>query len=301
MSLSFNLKSQKIGGGIDRMSEVKRVKVNSIAPNSKINVRRQGVKENVEKVKASIQEHGYWPEQAIIVRPHPNHGSEYNYENVTGQCRLKACLELGLEEIPAFIFELSDEQAIQRSWLENEMRGDLTFSDRSYWVEKIYKQYNGKGHTAKEALELAAKYLGVTVQTAMNYYTLSVLPDDLKQMVDQKILPTQIANSIVKNTYDRSRFEESQEAMRERTSWILELDRDNRKHAVGALEKLGHKASIADLSAYVNKINESNKHTVQYTIPNVLYDALLQWGQERGLEGEQTIIGYMVAEVLRQK
>lgn len=110
------------------MSTVQIIDVNRIDPNSTINVRRQGVEENVEKVKASIQQHGYWPDQPIIVRPHPDSGSTYDYQNVTGQCRLKACLALELEEIPAFVLELNDDEAIQRSWLENEARGDLTYS-----------------------------------------------------------------------------------------------------------------------------------------------------------------------------
>ena len=54
------------------MSTVQMIDVTVIDPDSTINVRRQGVEENVEKVKASIQQHGYWPDQPIIVRPHPN-------------------------------------------------------------------------------------------------------------------------------------------------------------------------------------------------------------------------------------
>ncbi len=285
------------------MSEVKKIKVSQINPNSTINVRRQGIEQNVEKVKASIQEHGYWPDQPIIVRPHPDSKSQYNYENVTGQCRLKACLELGLEEIPAFILELNDDQAIQRSWLENEVRGDLTYSDRAYWAQRIYKRYSGEGYTGQEALELAAKYLGVKVPTVMKYYTLSGLPEDLNQMVDQGILTLQNAVAIVKNTYDTSRssrFEQSQEAMRERASWILGLDRDKREYAVKALEHLGHQASIADLTEYVTeKISESGR-IVQYAIPSDLHDELLQWGKSRGLEDESTIIGHMVADVLKR-
>ena len=61
--------------------------------------------------------------QPIIVRSHPDSKSEYDYENVTGQCRLKACLALGLKSIPAFVLKLNDDEAIQRSWLENEIRG----------------------------------------------------------------------------------------------------------------------------------------------------------------------------------
>lgn len=282
------------------MSTVQAIDVNLIDPNSTINVRRQGVEENVEKVKTSIRQHGYWPDQPIIVRPHPDSKSVYDYQNVTGQCRLKACLELGLGEIPAFILELNDDEAIQRSWLENEVRGDLTYSDRAYWVERIYKRYSGEGYTGQEALELASKYLGVTTQTVMRYYTLSGLPEDLKQMVDQGSLPSRIAVPLVRNTYDRARLKQSQSAMRDRASWILGLDRDTRKHAVKALEQLGHKASIADLNAYVAKKGRESKRVVQYAIPTELYDKLLQRGEERGLDDEQTIIGHMVVETLRR-
>ena len=282
------------------MNTVQTLDVRRIDPNSTINVRRQGVEENVEKVKASIQQHGYWPDQPIIVRHHPDSDSRYDYQNVTGQCRLKACLSLGLEEIPAFVLELNDDQAIQRSWLENEMRGDLTYSDRAYWVEKIFKRYNGDGYTAHEALELAANYLGVTVPTVMRYYTLSALPDDLKKMVDTGSLSAQNAAAIVKNTYDGARFRQSQDSMRERASWILGLDRDTRKHAVKALEHLGHSATIAALNADVSRRQEDSRRVVQYAIPAELYDDLLQWGEERDLDDEQAIIGHMVAEALRR-
>jgi ParB-like chromosome segregation protein Spo0J len=204
-----------------------------------------------------------------------------------------------LEEIPAFILELNDDEAIQRSWLENEVRGDLTYSDRSYWTERIYNRYSGEGHTAQEAIELAAKYLSTTVQTVIRYFRLSVLPEDLKQMVDKQTLNLQIASAIVLNTYDASNFEASQEAMRQRASWILGLDRDSREHAVKALDELGHKASIADLTAHVQeKISESSR-VVEYAIPGELYDELLQWGKSRGLEDESTIISHMVADVLK--
>ena len=280
------------------MSEVKAIQVSLIDPESEINVRRQGVEQNVEKVKASIQENGYWPDQPIIVRPHPKPESAYDYQHVTGQCRLKACLALELEEIPAFILELNDDESIQRSWLENEMRGDLTASDRAYWTERIFKRYSGEGYTAQEAIELAAQYLGVKAQTVQGYYALVALPEDLKEMVDQRSLPEGIAISLVRNTFDGSRIEQSHDAMRERASWILGLDRDSREHAVNALKQLGHRASIADLTAYVTEKMSESSRVVEYAIPSELHDELLQWGRSRGLEDESTIIGHMVADVL---
>ena len=282
------------------MHTIQTIDVNRIDSDSPINVRRQGVDDNVEKVKTSIQQHGYWPDQPIIVRPHPDTNSKYDYQNVTGQCRLKACLALGLAEIPAFILELDDNEAIQRSWLENEIRGDLAPSDKAYWTEKIYKRFNGSGYTANEAIELAAKYLGVTVQTVVGYYRLVSLPETVKEMVDKGILTQKLANAIVLHTYDRYRFKQSQQTMEERASWILNLDRDNREHAVRALQRLGHKASITELTAEVLRISKESRRVVEYAIPLELYDDLMEWGQERGLENESEIIGRMVGESLRR-
>lgn len=195
---------------------------------------------------------------------------------------------------------MNDDEAIQRSWLENEVRDDLTYSDRAYWTERIYKQYSGEGYTGQEALELAAKYLGVTLQTVMRYFRLSVLPEDLKQMVDQGILTATNASTIVLNTFDASHFEQSQEAMRERASWILGLDRDSREHAVKALEDLKHSASIADLNAYVTEKTSESSRIVQYIIPRDSHETFLKWGRNRGLEDESTIISHMVADVLNR-
>ena len=282
------------------MSAVQQIKLSQIDPDSSINVRRQGVEDNVEKVKVSIRQHGYWPDMPVVVRPHPDSSSEYDYEHVTGQCRFKACLELGLEDIPAFVFDLSDEQAIQRSWLENEARGDLTYSDRAYWTERIFKQYSGDGYTAQEALVKAADYLGVTTQTVSRYYTLVALPDDLKEMVDQGILSNSNAVTIVRNTFDGAQVEKSQQSMRDRASWLLGLARDDREHAVNSLQKLGHSASIADLTKDVMAKIEAAGLKVEFAIPQELHGRLIEWGKERGLEGESAIIGHMVADVLRR-
>ena len=280
------------------MSEITQIPVANIDPESDVNVRRQGIEENVENVKASIQEHGYWQDQPIIVRPHPDPTAAYDYQHVTGQCRLKACLGLGLEEIPAFVIELSDDDAIQRSWLENEVRGDLTYSDRAYWTERIYNQYAGAGYTGQEALELAAKYLGVQYPTVIRYFRLSVLPEDLKKMVDMGNLTVAHAGAIVQNTFDASHFERSQRAMTDRASWLLDFERDDRLHAIKALEELGHQASIADLTAEVREKMRQSSLVVEYAIPTDSYEAFLEWGKQRGLEDESTIISHMVADVL---
>jgi len=283
------------------MEEIRNIKVSSIDPESTVNVRRTAVEANVQRVKESIEQHGYWSDQPITIRPHPDSSSEYEYEVITGQCRLKACLELRLEEIPAIVTELDDDKAIQRSWLENEARGELTISDRSYWVERIYKKYEGSGYTGNEAIEMAAKYLGVTPQTAVAYARLIVLPKDLKEMVDKKILPQKYAVSIAKETVNLNDLKGSQDRMRERAKWFNNLDKNRRRHFTEVLEKLGAGASIEDLDAELDKIMSQEGRTLQVTIPGDLHEELLRWGKERGLEDEKTIISHMLAEILRRK
>jgi len=281
------------------MSNVQNIQTGSIDPDSTVNVRLRGVDENVEKVKASIERFGYWPEYPIVVRPHPNPGSGYEYEHVTGQCRFKACLASGVVEIPAFVLNLSDDEAIQRSWGENEARGDLSYSDKSDWVEKIYKKYCGDGHTTDEALKLAAQFLGVSVSTAINYYTLVALPDDLKDTVDKGSLPTAVARSIVKNTYNGARVPESQQTMRERANWYLDLNREHRKYTEDALKSCGHNDSVESLNARIKDKITASELTVEYKIPGELHSELLRWGKGRGLEKESEIVARMVVDAIR--
>jgi len=278
------------------MSTVQNIQTGSIDPDSTVNVRLRGVDENVEKVKNSIEKFGYWPEYPIVVRPHPDPGSGYEYEHVTGQCRFKACLASGVAEIPAFVLDLSDDEAIQRSWGENEASGDWAFSDKSHWVEKIFKKYSGDGNTATEALDLAARYLGVSVQTAMNYYTLAVLPEDLKDMVDRGVLPTAVARNIVKNTYNAARVPESQQTMRERAGWYGDLNREHRKYAEDVLKNCGHNDSVESLNVRIKDTVAALELVVEYKIPGELHSELLRWGKGRGLEKEHEIVAQMVVD-----
>ena len=173
------------------MSEVRQIEVNSIDPRSDINVRRLGISENVQKIKSSIKQHGYWPHQPIVVRPHPNPESGYEFQHIAGQCRLRACLELGFSDIPAFVVEMSDDEAIQLSWLENEVRTELLPSDKAFWTDHFYKHYAGNGYTPSDALKRAAKYLGVTYKTVQVYWGLSALPEKAMEMVDHKLMALQ--------------------------------------------------------------------------------------------------------------
>ena len=70
--------------------------------------------------------------------------------------------------------------------LKTKYGGDLTFSEKAYWTEKIFNKYKGEGKTQSESYELTAKYLGRSPETIRGYYGLINLPEDLMQEVDSK-------------------------------------------------------------------------------------------------------------------
>lgn len=284
------------------MSEVTQVLVSKIDPKSEVNVRRLGIADNVERVKSSIQKHGYWPDQPIVVRPHPDSASEYEFQHITGQCRLRACIELGLTDIPAVVEDnVSDEEAIRRSWGENEHRGELLMSDKAYWADYFYKSYKGNGYTGKEALDLAAKFLGVKdSKTVQKYFRLSMLPDEVMELVDSNLITQDQAGAIVVNTYDASHYDESQQKMIDRAAWLQQQpSQEGRRFAIEAMNELKHAASIEELSNYVMEKFEEIKLMVDVVIPPSLYDNFLQWGNNRGLEDKSIIMSHMIAETLR--
>ena len=285
------------------MSEIKHpeeIEVTSIDPNSSVNVRRLGIDENVEKVKASIAQHGYWAEHPIVVRPHPDSTSTYEFQHVTGQCRLKACLALGLERIPAVVLELNDDDAIQRSWSENEAKGDLSFADKAFWTEKIYKRFRDEGRSGEEALEVAAAFLAVTTNTVREYFRLSVLPDEVMTMVNQGLITSKQAQTIVTNTYDVSHAAESEQKMIDRAAWLQRHDNEGRKFAVEALNNLKHSATTDELGEYVREKVKESAREIQIIIPEDLHNELLKWGNQRGLIDTPTMISHMIADTLRK-
>ena len=176
---------------------------------------------------------------------------------------------------------------------------DLTQSDKAYWVEKIYTKYNGNGHTSQESLELAAKYLNVTPQTAQNYFTLVALPESLKEMVDKSVLSQAFATQLVRNTYNKMHLEESEEEMKKRADWYLKLQDTERKYASKALNELKHGATIEQLTSYVaDKMSQENQK-VEFTIPERLKNNFYKWGEQQGLDDTQSILSHMVSETLK--
>lgn len=269
------------------MNEIVPVKLSEIDPKSTANVRRTGIEESVEVVKSSIEKNGYWPEFPIVLRPHPEPQSEFAYENVSGQCRMKAALALGnLEKIPAIIVDLSDDEALQRSLSENDKSTPLSFSDYTYWVEKKYNEFRAQGCTAGEAYEKTAKFWNISPAKAKEYYRLGGLPESVKRRVDNGSLRTHIADAIVKSSDSIADEEEKKKVMEAKAEWIGNCETKERAIAKKAMLQSGNKATPEDLEKKMEELGNSGK-TLKVELKEGDDLKLQKWGVKHvaGIQG----------------
>ncbi len=274
------------------MPGIQDVPISSIDPESKVNVRRTAVEDNVEKVKTSIQTHGYWPDQPITLRPHPDADSEYEYQYVVGQCRFTAASQLGIEAIPALVLELTDDQALRRSWVENEARGELTASDKAYWTEHFYNKFTAEGLTKGEVWKKTAEWMGVTEQTVRHRFPLAFLPEPVKEMMNQGRLPEQDGRLIAEKTA------QDDDLMVERAQWLANQPSrsDARKFAREVIADAGGTASVAELEEKVQ--TRKRVISIRIEILDDQHDDFMSWGKGKGIYDATTIVSAMIADAI---
>jgi len=114
--------------------------------------------------------------QPILVR-HKNDG----YEVVAGERRLRAAQSLGLEEIPALIKDVSDEEALVLALIENIQREELNPIEEG----KAYKRLMDEFHLNQEQV---ADAVGKERPTVSNILRLLKLPQAVQDAVAKKMI-----------------------------------------------------------------------------------------------------------------
>ena len=241
------------------MNEIVKVKLSEIDPKSTVNVRRNKVKESIEVVKSSIEKNGYWPEFPIVLRPHPDLQSEFAYENVSGQCRMKAALAVGHEEIPAIIVDLNNDEALQRSLSENDKSTPLSFSDYTYWVEKKHNEFRAQGCTAGEAFKKTAEFWNIKDRKAKEYYRLGGLPESVKERVENGSLSITVADAIFKSSDSIADEEEKKKVMEAKAEFFGKQEKKEKAIAKKAILESGSNATPEDLEKKMEELGNSGK------------------------------------------
>ena len=148
-------------------SGVEKIPIDKIRPNP-YQPRKAFDRESLEELKASISGKGLV--QPITVRPVPG-----GYELIAGERRWRACQELGMEEIPAYVMQVDTAvDMMELALIENLQRDNLNPLEEA----EAYSLLHGKYQLSHDEI---GRHLGKSRATITNTLRLLKLPPEIKQ------------------------------------------------------------------------------------------------------------------------
>lgn len=152
---------------------VQDISLNQIRPNP-YQPRKYFSNEAIQELTDSIKEHGIL--QPIIVRK-----SIKGYEIVVGERRFRAAKEAELENIPAVVRGLNDQQMMELALLENLQREDLSPIEEAHAYQKLMEEL-------KLTQEQLAKRLAKSRPHIANHIRLLSLPTYVQDLISEGTL-----------------------------------------------------------------------------------------------------------------
>lgn len=156
------------GEDLEPLEVVQQISLVDIKPNP-FQPRKVFDEEALKELAESIKEHGVL--QPIIIR---KKGSKF--EIVVGERRYRASQEVGLEEIPAVVRELNNQQMMELAILENLQREDLTPIEEAEAYQKLME------HLSLTQEQLAFR-LGKSRPHIANHIRLLSLPEEVRTAI----------------------------------------------------------------------------------------------------------------------
>ncbi|MHC4923352.1 MAG: ParB/RepB/Spo0J family partition protein [Planctomycetota bacterium] len=158
------------------------VSVESIAPNP-FQPRREFAPEALADLEASIREHG-------ILQPVMLREVEEGFQLVAGERRWRASKSVGLEEMPAIVREVSDEDMLALALVENIQRENLNPIETA----RAYRDMMARATLTQEEV---ARLVGKGRATVANTLRLLDLPEDLQEHVSRGTLTAGHARALL--------------------------------------------------------------------------------------------------------
>ena len=145
----------------------------------------------MQQLMESIKEYGVIV--PILVRPNPIEG-EAKYEIVSGHRRFEACKRLGIEDIPAIVRNLDDDEAILAMVDSNLHREQLLPSEKAFAYKMKFDALKRQGARSdltseqvapKLSTEIIAEQENTSKDTIKRYIRLTKLIKPLLDLVDE--------------------------------------------------------------------------------------------------------------------
>lgn len=158
------------------------IPINQIKPNPN-QPRKDFDEESLEELAVSIKNNG------IISPITLRKTAENEYQIVAGERRYRASIMAGLDKIPAYIRDASDEQVMEMALIENIQREDLN-------AIEIALSYNSLCATLNLTQEALAERIGKKRATITNYLRLLRLPAEIQIGIKNKVIEMGHARAI---------------------------------------------------------------------------------------------------------
>jgi ParB family chromosome partitioning protein len=163
--------------------------------------RREIHKEPLEELAASIKANGVI--QPIVVRPLPAGEAKgsVRYEIIAGERRWQAAKIAGLQDIPAIVRELTDQQAMAVGLIENIQREELTAAEEARALKGLSVEFS-------LTHQQLADSVGRSRAAVTNLIRLLDLPGSVVDLIDSKALSMGHARALLglDETEDRIRI-----------------------------------------------------------------------------------------------
>ena len=157
-------------------------KIEDITPN-RFQPRTIFLDEDLEKLKESILEQGIL--QPLLVRKNND-----TYELIAGERRLRAAQKANLKHVPALVRDLTDEQMLEVSIIENIQRENLNPLEEAEAYHRLISEFN-------YTQEKVAQRIGKNRSTIANLLRLRGLPEPIHQSLANREISTGHARAIL--------------------------------------------------------------------------------------------------------
>jgi ParB family chromosome partitioning protein len=168
----------------DKETVIRKVEIDRIRPNP-YQPRKKFNNIAIEELALSIKEYGVL--QPIVLK----RMNEGYFELIAGERRVKAAKLAGLEDIPAVVIEIRDEDSAIIALIENLQREDLNFFEEA---EGYYNLMNDYGLTQEQV----ARKVGKNQSTIANKIRLLRLPQKVREHIIQNGLTERHARALLK-------------------------------------------------------------------------------------------------------
>ena len=174
--------------------------VNALVPNH-LQPRTRINEADLVELTASIEASGLL--QPVVVRPHDG-----KYELIAGERRWRAVQRLGWSKIPAVVKEVDDQTLLTLALIENLQRDDLTAIDEAAGYQRLSEEF-------KLAQAEIARLVGRDRSTIANLLRLLKLPDEIKQLIQDRKLSEGHARALLGISNEAEQLKLAREAVQE--------------------------------------------------------------------------------------